>query len=129
MRINQTHFILYVSNQSQSKDFYEALLGYEPLYSVPGMTEFWLTGNTKLGLMPNDGIAKIITPALPHPQQANGTPRCELYWYVDDVEQAFKYALQCGATLVSAIAERNWGDLAGYVADDDGHVIAFAQKL
>jgi uncharacterized glyoxalase superfamily protein PhnB len=45
------------------------------------------------------------------------------------VEQAFKYALQCGATLVSAIAERNWGDLAGYVADDDGHVIAFAQKL
>jgi catechol 2,3-dioxygenase-like lactoylglutathione lyase family enzyme len=60
MRINQTHVILYVSNQSQSKDFYAALLGYEPLYSVPGMTEFWLTGNTKLGLMSKMVLLKLL---------------------------------------------------------------------
>ncbi len=33
-------FILYVSDQQVSRDFYAAGLGLEPVLDVPGMTEF-----------------------------------------------------------------------------------------
>lgn len=121
-------FILYVADQSRSKEFYSAILQQEPSLDVPGMTEFTLAENLKLGLMPENGIAKIITPTMEHPSTGSGIPRCELYYYVDDVSAAVARALKSGAKEVNSISERDWGDTVGYVADPDGHVIAFAKK-
>jgi len=123
----QIEIILYVSDQYRSSGFYENLLGMAPVLDVPGMTEFELMPGVKLGLMPEGGIATIITPALPHPNKASGIPRCELYLSVEDVEAAYKNALDCGATPISPVLDRDWGDRVAYVADPDGHVIAFAQ--
>ena len=58
--IHQAQFILYVSDQGKSKKFYQKTLQLKPVLDVPGMTEFKLSTNTKLGLMPETGIAKII---------------------------------------------------------------------
>lgn len=124
--IRLTEIILYVSDQEKSKTFYASLLRTEPTLHVPGMTEFILGENCKLGLMPNNGIAKILGDKTPHPQTGNGIPRCELYWYVDDLVTAYENALRCGATLISGIEKRSWGDTACYFADADGHIIAFA---
>ena len=66
MKINQLEFILYVSNQEKSTKFYETILQQNPSLDVPGMTEFTINEFVKIGLMPNEGIAKIITPILPH---------------------------------------------------------------
>lgn len=123
----QIEIIFYVSDQYRSSGFYENLLGTAPVLNVPGMTEFELMQGLKLGLMPEGGIAKIITPALPHPNEAAGIPRCELYLSVEDVEATYKNALACGATPISPVLDRDWGDRVAYVADPDGHVIAFAQ--
>ncbi len=120
-------FILYVENQQLSKVFYEKLLLQKPVLDVPGMTEFQLAKNIKLGLMPNMGIAKIIGQTMPHPQKGTGIPRCELYLKVDDAQQYINRGLQAGAKLVSALQPRDWGDTAGYIADLDGHIIAFAE--
>lgn len=120
--------ILYVSDLYRSRGFYENLLGMAPVLDVPAMTEFELMPGVKLGLMPEGGIARIITPALPHPNEATGIPRCELYLSVEDVEAACKNALDCGAKPISPVLDRDWGDRVAYVADPDGHVIAFAQK-
>ena len=122
-------FILYVRNQENSCDFYEKLLRKKPVLHVPGMTEFLLAENCKLGLMPNSGIVKILGNRLPSPEIGNGIPRCELYFEVDDVAFEFKHALESGATLVSELADRDWGHRVCYFADPDGHVIAFAQKI
>lgn len=92
------------------------------------MTEFTLAENLKLGLMPENGIAKIITPVMKHPSTGNGIPRCEIYLQVDDVHTAFDRAVKAGAKVINAVAPRDWGDTVGYVADPDGHVIAFAEK-
>lgn len=124
----QLEFILYVSNQEKSRDFYQILLQQNPSLDVPGMTEFTLNDFVKIGLMPNDGIAKIITPAVPHPNSGNGIPRCELYLQVDNIEILFEEAKKVGAKEVSPIALRDWGDYVGYLADFDGHVIALASK-
>ena len=124
----QLEFILYVSNQEKSRDFYQILLQQKPSLDVSGMTEFTLNDFVKIGLMPNEGIAKIITPKLPHPTSGIGIPRCELYLQIDNIESIFEEAKQAGATEISPITLRDWGDYVGYISDFDGHVIALASK-
>lgn len=74
-------------------------------------------------------MAKILSDKTPHPDQGNGIPRCELYFYIDNIEQEFDSATQIGAKLISPIEDRDWGDKVCYFADPDGHIIAFAEKL
>lgn len=130
--VNMSHFktvhiILYVQHQVESTSFYQQILQQEPVLNVPGMTEFDLSENLKLGLMPNAGIAKILQEKTPHPDEAQGIPRCELYLKGDDVQQAYEQAIKAGAKLISPIEDRNWGDKVCYFSDPDGHIIAFAQ--
>ena len=121
-------FIIYVSYKNRSRDFYEAVLQKQPNLHVPGMTEFELNENCKLGLMPESGIARIIGEALPHPATGNGIPRCELYLFVKDPSEACQWVIENGGKNISAVAPRNWSHTVGYVSDPDGHVLAFAQK-
>lgn len=123
-----TEFILYVDNQEMSSRFYEQIFRTKPSLEVPGMTEFTLSETLKIGLMPNNGIAKIITPVMVHPEKGNGIPRCELYFYVENLEDEFELAVKAGAKIISKIENRNWGDRVCYLSDLDGHIIAFAEK-
>lgn len=128
-QIRSAETILYVNNQAESRIFYQKLFRTPPQLDVAGMTEFQISENYKIGLMPNDGIAKILGDKAPHPSLANGVPRCELYFYVDDIQIEFENALTSGAKLISPVADRDWGDRVCYFADPDGHIIAFAEKL
>lgn len=121
--------ILYVRDQQAARDFYASALGIAPDLDVPGMTEFAILQGVRIGLMPEAGIARLITPPLPHPAQGAGIPRCELYLRVDDVDAAYARALQAGASPVSPPASRDWGEHVGYLSDPDGHVLAFARRV
>ena len=125
--LNKIEFIIYVADQKKSKEFYESLLGIKPSLDVPGMTEFDLGESVKLGLMPEKGIARLLSPRMPHPASGSGIPRCELYIKVENAKKYFQRGLELGATMVSPLMPRDWGDTAGYLADFDGHVIAFAE--
>ncbi len=46
------NFILYVRDQAASARFYGSVLEQEPTLDVPGMTEFRLSAESVLGLMP-----------------------------------------------------------------------------
>ncbi|HTY07584.1 MAG TPA: VOC family protein [Candidatus Edwardsbacteria bacterium] len=120
-------FVLYVADQTRSKEFYKKALALDPMLDVPGMTEFELSDGCKLGLMPEKGIATILGNAVPDPASANGVPRCELYLNVDDPQACCDRAVHAGAKQVSALQLRGWGDEAAYVADPDGHIITFAR--
>lgn len=98
------------------------------MLDVDGMTEFMLADNCKLGLMPEQGIAKILQDKTPNPQSGNGIPRCELYLNIDNIEEYFQRALAAGAKEISGIQLRDWGDTVGYAADPDGHILAFAKS-
>lgn len=127
--IQKIHTILYVENQEISTEFYTKILRLKPDLNVPGMTEFHLTDDFTLGLMPNSGIAKILAGKTPPPESGTGIPRCELYLYVDDIEAALKNIHDNQIAVISGLEERNWGDMAFYFADPDGHIIAFATKI
>lgn len=129
MRIKLLETILFVNNQERSCDFYSKIFRKSPDIHVPGMTEFNITDTCKLGLMPEKKIIKILEDKTPNPQIGNGIPRCELYFYVDDIKSEYKNALNSGATLINEITDRDWGDRVCYFADPDGHILAFAEKI
>lgn len=127
--MEKVEFILYVHNQSASRDFYEAVLAKKPINEDEGITEFDLNAGCKLGLITEKNIAKILQPIMPHPSQANGIPRSELYLYVDKPQDYLERAFGAGAVLISPNQMRNWGEEVGYCADPDGHIVAFARKI
>ena len=126
--MKEIEFIIYVANQNNSRHFYENVLQIEPSLHVPGMTEFRLSISTKLGLMPENGIAKILNDSMPHPNNGSGIPRCELYLKVENASEYIKRGSRFGGKIISELTLRNWGDKVGYISDLDGHIIAFAEK-
>jgi len=124
--VEKAHFIIYVSDQQRSKKFYEAVLQKQPVLDVPGMTEFEIAPDAILGLMPEKGIKRLLGDKLPDPEQANGIPRAELYLRVDDPKTFHLRSLEKGAKELSGLEERDWGDVAAYSLDPDGHVLVFA---
>lgn len=121
----RAHFILYVRDQRRSCDFYRRLLEREPRLDVPGMTEIELSDGAVLGLMPEAGITRLLG-ARVDPSRAGGAPRAELYLLVDDAAALHARAVAAGAEELSPPSRRDWGHVAGYVLDPDGHVLAFA---
>ncbi len=100
-------FIIYVKNQTKSKNFYEKLLQTKPVLDVPGMTEFKLSDKLKLGLMPENSIAKIISNKLPHPKTGNGIARCEIYIKVQHADKFLQRVIEAGAKLISPLQDRD----------------------
>lgn len=124
---SEVEFILYVSDQEHSKEFYSKILEMEPVLHVPGMTEFQLADNVKLGLMPETGIVRILENKIKHPAEAQGSARCELYLKTVDLQQKLVDLIQKGIVILKTPAEMNWGDTVFYLSDPDGHIIAFAE--
>ncbi len=125
--MNKVIFIIYVADQQKSKDFYQHILQQTPVLDVPGMTEFAINEHTKLGIMPEEGIAKILGKEIPHPSSGNGIPRSEIYLYVDNPLQYYLRVVESGGKSISPLQIRDWGDEVAYCADLDGHIIAFAK--
>jgi uncharacterized protein len=125
----RTHFILYVADQQRSTAFYSEVLGMPPKLDVPGMTEFRLGDSTVLGLMPEDGAARLFGDRIKHPSLAQAVPRCEVYLVMPDADEFHTRALAAGAHELSPMAARDWGHRAAYSLDADGHILAFAEEI
>ncbi len=120
------HFIFYVDDQASATVFYSSVLDASPSLEVPGMTQFNLPGGSTLGLMPSEGIKRLLGERLPDPNTAAGIPRAELYLIVEDPRTYHQRAIEAGGLELSPVEPRDWGDIAGYCLDPDGHVLAFA---
>lgn len=125
--IRRANLILYVNDQQRSSDFYAQVLQMPPTLDVPGMTEFSLSDSLVLGLMPEKGIVRLLGSTIKDPALAAGIPRAELYLSVEQPLQYHQRALQAGATELKAYSLMNWGDMAAYSLDLDGHVLVFAR--
>lgn len=125
----KSHFILYVEDQARSTAFYSQVLGDDPSLNVPGMTEFTLSENTILGLMPFSAIKRLLGGQLFEKPPSNSVPQCELYLLVNDPLAHHQRAMAIGAIELSPLEERNWGHRAAYSLDPDGHILAFAEQI
>lgn len=125
----KAHLILYVADQRRSATFYRSVLQKAPQLDVPGMTEFLIGKETVLGLMPEDGIARLLGAEIQHPSLARGIPRSEVYLIVENAEEFHERAIAAGARELSPFVPRDWGHSAAYSQDPDGHILAFASPL
>jgi hypothetical protein len=96
---------------------------------MPGMTEFTISENTTLGLMPISGIEQLFGDKLPDPARSTDGPRCEIYLLVSHPEDYHKRAVMAGAVELSGLEKRSWGHNAAYSLDPDGNVLAFAERI
>src|SRR5688500_18789933 len=120
----KAHFILYVKDQLASAEFYRRVLHRSPALDVPGMTEFKLNEGVVLGVMPIDGIKRLLGDSLPDPGLSRGVPRAEVYLIVENPSQFHQRALDHGATELSCLSLRDWGHQVAYSLDPDGLVLA-----
>jgi predicted enzyme related to lactoylglutathione lyase len=126
--IEQGMTILYVSDQEASKIFYQSALQVQPSLDVPGMTEFRLESGFVLGLMPLDGIKRLLGKDI-FLDVDEKSPRVELYLHVRNAQQFLDRAIQNGAEHIQKVSMRDWGDRVGYCLDPDRHVLAFAESI
>jgi predicted enzyme related to lactoylglutathione lyase len=119
----KAHFILYVADQQRAVEFYSTVLDLRPTLDVPGMTEFTLSEDAVLGLMPRSGAERLLR--LPMPESSG--PRTELYLVVGSAAEYHSRAIAAGARELSPLADRDWGHTAAYSIDVDGTVLAFAE--
>lgn len=126
--IHEALVILYVKDQKQATRFYQQALNRKPVLDVPGMTEFQISENFSLGLMPGDGVKRLLGEAIEHPFGiGKEIPRAELYLSVTNPEEWASRAEKSGATVLSPLQERDWGDRVVYLQDRDGNILAFAE--
>ena len=119
----KAHFILFVSDQQKSTEFYTSVLSMEPTLNVPGMTEFALGDDSVLGLMPTAGASRLLGLEFGDSHHPSG----EVYLVVESAADYHARALSLGARELSPVEERDWGHTAAYSMDRDGHILAFAQ--
>ena len=93
------------------------------------MTEFTLSENSILGLMPEAGIKRLLGERLPDPARSTGVPRAELYLVVNRPLDYHRRAIEAGATELSGLEKRDWGQRVAYSLDLDSHVLAFAEQI
>ncbi len=118
--------VFYVKDQETAKLFYEYVLSAPPVLHVPGMTEFKLTEDSSLGLMPLAGIKKLLG-SQHFTKDKTLSASSELYLRVTDCQDYLSRSIEAGATLVSQVQTRDWGDQVGYCITPDKHVLAFAE--
>lgn len=122
----KAHFILYVRNQAAARDFYSKVLMLQPSLDVSGMTEFRLSDDAVLGLMPDDGAGRL----LGEPERFSAPPArpsAELYLIVEAAGSFHDRAIAAGARQISPLQNRDWGHKVAYSEDPDGHILAFAE--
>ena len=120
--------ILAVRDLARSAAFYRTAFGWAPRVEAPVYVELELPDGRGLGLYLRDGYARN-TGLLP-----TSVPECEitgteLYFHVDDVDDAVQRLVGAGARVLSPASPRDWGDVAAYVADPDGNVVVVAKPL
>ena len=119
------HLIVFVADQQAGTQFFRQVLDAEPSLEADGMTEFRLGQDCVLGLMPETGIRRLLD--LPAP----GPPRdltAELYLHVDDPQAFHARAIEAGATELSPLLPRDWGDDVAYSRTPDALLLAFARR-
>lgn len=116
------YLILYVSDLDASVAFYRDVVGLTHRFTDAGYAEFAL-GETRFALYERRRAAWL-TGRDPAPGPAG-----EVVFVVEDVDAAVRRLTALGVPLLAGPADRPWGHRVVHVADPDGFVVEFAQRI
>jgi PhnB protein len=119
---------LFVAGAAKAIDFYKKALGAEELMRFPGPDGKIMHAEIKVG----DSII-MLADEMPDmggrsPKSIGGTP-VSFFVYGENVDAAWKRAVDAGAREVQPLADQFWGDRTGCLEDPFGHHWWLAQHL
>ncbi|BBN50449.1 VOC family protein [Mycobacterium avium subsp. hominissuis] len=116
------YVIHYVESLERSVTFYRDVIGLEVRIEGDGYVEFEMP-NTKFSLFERSKLPELIG-------REGGTAPCgEIGFLVDDVDEEATRLRGLGVEILSGPVDRPWRERTLHIADPDGNVIEFAQKL
>ena len=116
------YVIQYVDSLSRSVAFYRDVIGLRVRIEGDGYVEFEME-NTKFSLFERSKLPGLIG-------REGGNPPCgEIGFLIDDVDAEAERLRGLGAEILSGPVNRPWRERTLHIADPDGNIIEFAQKL
>lgn len=116
------YVIWYVDSLQRSVAFYRDVLGLEVRIEGDGYLEFVME-NTKFALFECGKLTDLIG-------QERGNPPCgEIGFIVDDVDAEADRLREAGVEILTGPVDRPWRERTLHIADPDGNIVEFAQKL
>lgn len=116
------YVIHYVESLERSVTFYRDVIGLKVRIEGDGYVEFEMP-NTKFSLFERSKLFELIG-------REGGTAPCgEIGFLVDDVDEEATRLRGLGVEILSGPVDRPWRERTLHIADPDGNVIEFAQKL
>jgi lactoylglutathione lyase len=116
------YVIHYVESLGRSVTFYRDVIGLRVRREGDGYVEFAMD-NTKFSLFERSGLPELIG-------RGGGSPPCgEIGFLIDDVDAEAARLERLGVEILRGPVNRGWGERTLHIADPDGNIIEFAQKL
>lgn len=116
------YVIWYVESLERSVAFYRDVLGLEVRVEGDGYVEFRME-NTKFSLFERTKLAELIG------REGGRAPCGEIGFIVDDVDAEAERLMLAGVEVLKGPVDRPWRERTLHIADPDGNVVEFAQKL
>ncbi len=120
MRVD--YVIHYVESLERSVAFYREMIGLEVRLEGDGYVEFDLE-NTKFSLFERSKLPELIG------REGGSAPCGEIGFRIEDVDGEAERLRGLGVKILSGPVDRPWRERTLHIADPDGNVIEFAQKL
>ena len=120
MRVD--YVIHYVESLERSVTFYRDVIGLRVRIEGDGYVEFEME-NTKFSLFDRSKLPGLIG-------REGGNPPCgEIGFLIEDVDGEAERLRGLGVDILSGPVDRPWRERTLHIADPDGNIIEFAQKL
>jgi uncharacterized glyoxalase superfamily protein PhnB len=122
--------ILYVASVAETLSFYERAFGFER-GMVTEANEYGelTTGATTLAFAAAPFVRGLHPVGFETAVPSGLAPSMEIGLVTDDVEGAFAQAVEAGATAVKPPQRKPWGQLVGYVRDNNGFIVEICSPM
>jgi PhnB protein len=117
-----------VAGAARAIDFYKKALGAEELSRFPGPDGSIMHAEIRIGDSPIMLGDEMPEQGAKGPKAYGGTP-VSLFVYLDNVDAAWKRAIDAGGKQIMPLADQFWGDRAGCFEDPFGHKWWLAQHI
>lgn len=116
------YVIHYVESLRRSVAFYRDVIGLQVRIEGDGYVEFDME-NTKFAHFERSKLPELIG-------RDGGNPPCgEIGFLIDDVDAEAERLRGLGVEILTGPVDRPWRERTLHIADPDGNVVEFAQKL
>ena len=121
--------ILYVDDVEKTVAFYERAFGLKRKMVQPDEFGELDTGTTKLSFAAKTHVQSLFPIPFQHSGPKHDAPPVEIALVTDDVQAAFDRAVAAGAVSVTNPSKKPWGQIVGYVRDNNGFLVELCTPI